>query len=189
MNNNNLWEELNFEINTCKIFKKMEKDPKILLGGGDRKANLLIIGDDPNLYEDENLRVAPNSSGAFFKNLYELVGLTPKDFYLTNIVKCNLKLKDLSNGERKTYADILDMQIALLNPKTIVTLGQEATRFVLRDNTLKISDVRGSIYNWDGGIKIVPMYDPSYLMRSSDKKKGSPKWLTWKDMEGLKNKG
>jgi len=30
--------------------------------------------------------------------------------------------------------DILDMQIALINPKIIVPLGQEATRFLFRDN-------------------------------------------------------
>ena len=182
----NLWEELNFEINTCKIFKKSDKDAKVLLGGGNRDSDLLIVGDDPSLFEDENLRVSSNSSGAFFKNLYELVGLSTNDFYITNIVKCNLKLKDLSEEERKIYADILDMQIALINPKTIITLGQEASRFLLRDDKLKISEVRGRSYDWDGGIKIIPLYDPNFLIRSNDKKKGSPKWLTWKDMENIK---
>jgi DNA polymerase len=182
----NLWEELNFEINTCKILKKSEKDSKVLLGGGNRNADLLIVGDDPNLFEDENLRVSPNSSGAFFKNLYELVEFSTDDFYLTNIVKCNLKLKDLSEDEKKIYGDILDMQIALVNPKKIVTLGQKATRFLLRDDKLKISEIRGRSYDWDGGIKIIPIYDPNFLIRSNDKKKGSPKWLTWKDMENIK---
>ena len=78
------------------------------------------------------------------------------------------------------------MQIALLNPKIIVTLGQEVSRFLLRDKKLKISEVRGKTYDWDGGIKINPIYDPSFLVRDSDKKKGSPKWLTWKDMEHIK---
>lgn len=183
---NNLWEELNFEINTCKVFKKNEKDNKVLLGGGNRNCNLLIIGDDPNLFEDENLRTAPNSTGAFFKNLYELVELPPEEFYLTNIVKCNLRLKDLSKEEKKTYSDVLDMQIALLNPKIIVTLGQEVSRFLLRDQTLKISEIRGKTYDWDGGIIVNPIYDPNFLIRNSDKKKGSPKWLTWKDMEEIK---
>ena len=184
----NLWEELNFEINTCKIFKKDEKDSKVLLGGGNREANILFVGDDPSLFEDENLRVSPSSSGAFFKSLYELVDLLPSDFYLTNIVKCNLRLKNLSPEEKQIYSDILDMQIALINPKIIVPLGQEATRFLLHDDTLKIADIRGKIYEWDGGIKVIPIYDPSYLIRSTDKKKGSPKWLTWKDMENIKKK-
>ncbi|RUA07336.1 MAG: uracil-DNA glycosylase, partial [Fusobacteria bacterium] len=99
----NLWEELNFEINTCKIFKKDEKDSKVLLGGGNREANILFVGDDPTLFEDENLRVSPSSSGAFFKSLYELVNLLPSDFYLTNIVKCNLRLKNLSPEEKQIY--------------------------------------------------------------------------------------
>jgi DNA polymerase len=183
---NNLWEELNFEINTCKIFKKNEKDNKILLGGGNKDSKLLFIGDDPNLFEDENLRVAPNSSGIFFKNLYDLVELSPEEFFLTNIVKCNLRLKDLSNEEKKIYSDILDMQIALLNPKIIVALGQEVSRFLMRDDTLKISEIHGKNYSWDGGIKLIPIYDPNFLIRNSDKKKGSPKWLTWKDMEYIK---
>uniref|UniRef100_A0A6A7G920 DNA polymerase n=2 Tax=Hirondellea gigas TaxID=1518452 RepID=A0A6A7G920_9CRUS len=182
----NLWEELNFEINTCKILKKKEKDNKVLLGGGNKEADLLIVGDDPHLFEDENLRVAPNSSGTFFKNLYELVELSSENFYLTNIVKCNLKLKDLSEDEKKIYADVLDMQIALLNPKLIVTLGQETSRFLLRDQSLKISEIHGKTYNWDGGIKIIPIYDPNFLIRNTNKKKGSPKWLTWKDMENIK---
>ena len=182
----NLWEELNFEINTCKIFKKNEKDNKVLLGGGNKDANLLIIGDDPNLFEDENLRVASNSSGAFFKNLCELVDLSPNNFYLTNLVKCNLRLKDLSEEEKTIYADVLDMQIAILKPKLIVTLGQEISRFLMRNSSLKISEIHGRTYNWDGGIKITPIYDPNFLIRNTDKKKGSPKWLTWKDMESIK---
>jgi len=186
MNTDNLWEELNFEINTCKILKKEEKDSKVLLGGGNKKSNLLFIGDDPNLFEDENLRVGKNTSGAFFKNLYDLVDLSTDSFFMTNIVKCNLKLKDLSKEEKEKYFEILDMQIALINPKIIVTMGQEATRFLLRDKSLKISEVRGKSFDWDGGIKIIPIYDPSFLIRSHDKKKGSPKWLTWKDMENIK---
>ncbi|MCK5780753.1 MAG: uracil-DNA glycosylase [Psychrilyobacter sp.] len=187
MNISNLWDELNFEINSCKIFKQEDKDSKILLGGGNRKAKLLFIGDDPNLFEDENLRVGKNTSGTFFKNLYDLVDLSTDTFFMTNIVKCNLKLKDLSNEEKEKYSEILDMQIALLNPEIIVTMGQEATRFLMRDNSLKINDIRGKTFNWDGGIKIIPLYDPNFLMRSHDKKKGSPKWLTWKDMEAIKN--
>jgi len=41
---NNLWEELNFEINTCKIFKKNEKDNKVLLGGGSRNSPFIYRG-------------------------------------------------------------------------------------------------------------------------------------------------
>lgn len=182
---NHLWEELNFEINMCKVLKKNDNDQKVISGGGNKKSNILILGDDPNLFEDENLRTAPNSSGAFFENLYNLVGLEKENFFLSNIVKCSLKMKDLSKEELDKYREILDMQIAIQNPKYIIALGQEVVRFLFNNDEMKITEVRGKKIRWEGDIEVYPLYDPSFLIRSKDKKRGSPKWLTWKDLEKI----
>ncbi|GAH50698.1 unnamed protein product, partial [marine sediment metagenome] len=45
---------------------------------------------------------------------------------------------------------------------------------------------RGQWFDWLGGIKIFPMFHPSYLLRNEATFPGSPKDLTWKDIKTLK---
>jgi uracil-DNA glycosylase len=36
-------------------------------------------------------------------------------------------------------------------------------------------------------ISIMPIFHPAYLLRNPQKTKGSPKWLTWQDMQEVKH--
>jgi len=186
MNKSELWEDLLFEISSSKIIKLGTREEKVLLGVGNKSSEIMFIGDDPSLYENGDGMVKSGSSGDFFFKLCDLVELPAKNIYLTNIVKCNAKLSELDEDEKEFYMDILNMEIALVNPKIIVTLGLESSRFLLKDETLKMKDIRGRIFDWAGGIKLIPLYDPSFLQRDSNRQKESPRWLTWQDMKNIR---
>jgi DNA polymerase len=186
MNIEDLWEELKFEIDTYRVEVLENKKGKTVLGAGSRKSDIMFVGDDPNLFEDEHGTTLPGSSGEFFYKLCNLVYLKKEDIYITNLGKCNCKLNDLNEKDREKFREYLDMQIALIKPKIVVALGQEVAKFLLRDETLKINEVRGKIYNWDGNIKLMAIYDPAYLLRETSREKRSPRWFAWKDMENLK---
>jgi DNA polymerase len=79
----------------------------------------------------------------------------------------------------------LETQIALINPKIIVTLGNVPTQYLL-ETTQGITALRGQWQDWIGKIKIFPMFHPSYLLRNEGTFPGSPKELTWKDIKTLK---
>ncbi|WP_321329248.1 uracil-DNA glycosylase [uncultured Ilyobacter sp.] len=183
-----LWEELKFDLGGMKM-PKLDgvKDRKLLLGGGNTKGEILFIGDDPDLFEDENMRVLPGTSGEFFIKLCDLADLSPEKYYITNISKCILRWRELSEEEKELMREYLDMQIALIKPKIIVALGPEVVTVLLNEES-NISDVRGKVYNWEGNIKVIPTYDPGYVkrMRGLDGKKARPAVEFWNDLKMIK---
>ncbi len=184
-----LWEELKFDLGGMKI-PRLDgvKDKKILLGGGNINGEILFIGDDPDLFEDEDMRVLPGTSGEFFMKLCDLADLSPEKYYITNLSKCSLRWKDLSEEEKETMKEYLDMQIALIKPKIIVALGTEVINTLLKEEA-KISSVRGKVYNWEGDIKMVPTYAPSYVkrVRGVDGKRARPAVEFWNDLKMIKS--
>ncbi|WP_319369953.1 uracil-DNA glycosylase [uncultured Ilyobacter sp.] len=184
-----LWEELKFDLGGMKI-PRLDgiKDKKLLLGGGNAKGEVLFIGDDPDLFEDENMRVLPGTSGEFFIKLCDLADLSPEKYYITNISKCILKWRELSEDEQEVMKEYLDMQIALIKPKIIVALGPEVVAVLLREES-NIANVRGKVYNWEGGIKVIPTYDPGYVkrVRGVDGKKARPAVEFWNDLKMIKS--
>lgn len=185
MDKQELWEDLMFEIASTRIIKLGNREEKVLLGVGNKAANLMFIGDDTSLYENGDGETKKESSGEFFIKLCELVDLNKKEFYLTNVVKCNAKLSEMTEDEIKFYKDILEMEIALVNPKVIVPLGKEVANLLL-DEDKKIDEIRGEVLEWRGGIKVIPIHAPSYLVKNEDKQKGGPRWLTWQDLKFIK---
>lgn len=184
-----LWEELKFDLGGMKLPRlDGAKDKKILLGGGNIKGEILFIGDDPDLFEDEKMRVLPGTSGEFFIKLCDLADLSPEKYYITNLSKCALRWRELSDDERVTMKEYLDMQIALIKPKIIVAMGPEVISVLLKEDA-KIDSVRGKVYNWEGDIKMVPTYDPGYVkrIRGADGKKARPAVEFWNDLKMIKS--
>ncbi|TDT67849.1 DNA polymerase [Hypnocyclicus thermotrophus] len=187
MDKNLLWEELAFEISSTKIANLGNRNEKVLLGAGNKQAKVMFIGNDLNLFEDETGNTLPGTSGSFFFQVCDLVDITLDDMYITNIIKCNAKFEELTKQEINFYKDILHMQIAIINPKIIVTLGKTATE-VLLEQEVDIRKIHGDVYEWNGGILLIPLFDPSYLLRETDKQMNSPRWLNWQDMKMIKEK-
>jgi DNA polymerase len=72
-----------------------------------------------------------------------------------------------------------------VNPSLIVTLGSTSTGFLLETKE-SISKLRGKWFEWRGGKKIFPMFHPSFLLRYDSRSPGSPKYLTWMDIQEVK---
>ena len=78
----------------------------------------------------------------------------------------------------------LQTQIMLINPMLIVLLGNTPTRWMLQ-TTEGITKLRGRWFEWRGAA-VMPMFHPSYLLRNASSKEGSPKHLTWIDIQEVK---
>lgn len=184
-----LWEELKFDLGGMKIPRlDGAKNKKLLLGGGNNKGEILFIGDDPELFEDENMRVLPGTNGEFFIKLCDLADLSPEKYYITNLSKCILRWRELSEEEQGVMKEYLDMQIALIKPKIIVALGPEVVTVLLKEES-NIANVRGKVYKWEGDIKVIPTYDPGYVkrVRGVDGKKARPAVEFWNDLKMIKS--
>ena len=179
-------EEIAEKIKNCHKCRLSETRTNAVPGAGTFDTSVMFIGEAPG--RDEDLEGLPfvGRAGQLLDKILNAVEIDRKDIFITNMVKCR------PPGNRNPNADEIDVclpylesQIALINPKIIVTLGSVPTKFLLNKNE-PISQLRGKWFSWTGGIKIFPMFHPSYLLRYAQTTPGSPKELTWRDIRELK---
>ncbi|MBQ6111797.1 MAG: uracil-DNA glycosylase, partial [Synergistaceae bacterium] len=88
--------------------------------------------------------------------------------------------------EIEACRNFLEAQLLLLHPDIVVTLGNVPTQALL--NTKQgITNLRGKWIDWRG-IKLFPMFHPSYLLRNESRAVESPRYLMWQDVKDLKAK-
>ncbi|MBQ3446341.1 MAG: uracil-DNA glycosylase, partial [Synergistaceae bacterium] len=92
--------------------------------------------------------------------------------------------RDPKPEEISACSDFLEAQLLLLRPDIVVTLGNIPTRHLLMTSK-GITSLRGQWFDWRG-IRLFPMFHPSYLLRNDSRAEGSPKHLTWQDVKALK---
>lgn len=158
----------------------------VVFGEGNPDAQLMIVGEGPG--EDEDLQGRPfvGRSGQLLDKILGAVGIARESVYIANIVKCrppgNRAPEPL---EAKTCTSLwLIKQIQLVKPQIIIPLGATALEFFAGEK-LPITRARGKFFEWQG-IKIFPMFHPAYLLRNPSREAGSPKYLTWQDIQLVK---
>ena len=186
MVNQNKFQILQKECNTCVKCSLSSTRNNVVFGRGNPHSKLFVIGEGPGQQEDEQGLAFVGRAGKMLDSAFQSVGIdTNKDCYISNIVKCRPpnNRKPLAN-EVKECMPWLNEQIELIKPKVIVLAGSTAVQSYL-DIDEPISKLRGE---WlvRNDIKYMPIFHPSYLLRNPSKEKGKPKWLTWQDLKKVK---
>ncbi|HBI34105.1 MAG TPA: uracil-DNA glycosylase [Candidatus Moranbacteria bacterium] len=136
----------------------------IVFGAGNPEAQIIFIGEAPGKKEDEIGVPFVGSSGRILDKMLASIKIKREEFYLTNICKCRPpENRDPLPEEVKECWPYLKKQIAIIQPKIIVTLGKYALNSFLP--TAKISEVHGKIINVEikkiGKIKLFPLHHPA----------------------------
>lgn len=183
-----LWEELIFEVNSL-IKKDLASNEKVLLGSGNRKAPILFIGDDPNLYADDKLIVNPGSSGEFLVKLCDTAEIYPDYYYITTLTKSKLKFKEYFEKDQEKLKEFLDMQIALINPKLIVSLGEKPASLLL-EREINFLDEKGKFIKLAGEMELFITFDPSFAKQSRESfgKRAEVAIEFWNDLKQVAEK-
>jgi DNA polymerase len=183
----NMLEVLNKKVNICRNCSLGNNRLKAVFGVGSPNASLMFIGEGPGYDEDHKGYPFVGKSGQLLTKIIEAMGQTRETVYITNIVKCHPMIDPLnpekrSNDRPPTFEEIkackpyLDMQIEIINPKVIVTLGAFSTKSILNTEE-PISKIRGNFREYKN-IKLMPTYHPSAILRNSNLKK-----FIWEDMK------
>lgn len=176
-------EDIRLDLGECQRCKLWTTRTKIVFGEGNPKAELMFVGEAPGADEDASGRPFVGRAGQLLTKMIEAINLKREDVYIANI------LKSRPPGNRNPEADetracipFLYRQIASIQPKLIVTLGNPATQGLLETKT-GISRLRGEFQNFPriAGIKLMPTFHPAYLLRSPDKKREA-----WEDMKKVR---
>lgn len=184
--------QLSQAIKTCANCVLSETRTQAVVGSGPVPATLMIIGEGPGAQEDAQGKPFVGRSGQLLTKMLAAIQINrDTDVYITNIVKCrppnNRAPHATEVAQCRTY---LEQQLALIQPKLLITLGAPALKTLLGE-TRPISQVRGNWYKLPVDYMTEPLYSmplfhPSYLLRNDSKEKGSPKWLTWNDLNEIK---
>jgi DNA polymerase len=128
-------------------------------GEGPAEAEIMLIGEGPGFYENEQGRPFVGAAGKFLDELLQKAGVSRKEVFITNVVKCRPPgNRDPLPEELAACGDYLDRQIEAINPRVIVTLGRfSMARFM---PNARISDVHGQA-RWVKGRLVVAMYHPA----------------------------
>ena len=156
----------------CDLCKLASGRTQVVFGVGRADADLMFVGEGPG--EQEDLKGEPfvGRAGQLLTQLIEGIGLTRDDVYIANVVKCRPPgNRDPQPDEIEACAPWLDRQLALIQPRVIVTLGNFATKLLL-DTKEGITKLRGHEFAFSrAGIDAVllPTFHPSAVLRSGGK--------------------
>ncbi|EKD58877.1 MAG: hypothetical protein ACD_56C00036G0009 [uncultured bacterium] len=136
----------------------------VVFGAGNPEAEIMFIGEAPGKKEAETGIPFVGSSGKILDKMLASINLKREDIYLTNILKCRPPgNRDPLPEEVAACLPWLEKQIAIIDPKIIITLGRFSLNCFLPE--AKISQVHGELFDIEiknAGIKkLLPFYHPA----------------------------
>jgi DNA polymerase len=181
------WEELQTKASACGKCGLGTTRANLVFGQGALATPLVLVGEGPGEDEDKQGQAFVGKAGQLLTKILAAGGISRDDIFITNVVKCRPPNNRIpTTEEMMRCGDFLESQLLLLRPKILVCLGATAAKWILK-TTENISAIRGRWFQWRG-IDVFPMFHPSYLLRDESRKKGSPKDLTWQDVQTLKER-
>jgi DNA polymerase len=160
----------------CKLHGLGRK--QIVFGVGNPNADLMFVGEAPGADEDAQGEPFVGRAGQLLTKIIEAIGLTRADVYIANVLKCRPPSnRNPEPDEVEQCEPFLLRQIDSVKPKVIVALGTFAAHALLKVET-PVSRLRGHVYDFRGGAKLIPTFHPAFLLRSPDRKRD-----VWEDMK------
>lgn len=132
----------------------------IVFGTGDAHARVMFVGEAPGKNEDLKGEPFIGAAGQFLNELLAHAGLGRDEVYIANVLKCRPPgNRDPQADEIETCTPFLREQIRVIDPEVLVTLGNFATKLVLRTET-GITKLHGSPQKV-GRFTVLPIFHPA----------------------------
>jgi len=152
-------EQLCDQIRTCQKCRLGLRRTHAVPGEGPSSPSIMFVGEAPGYHEDQQGRPFVGAAGNYLDELLGMIGLSRADVYIANVIKCRPPdNRDPQPDEIEACQPYLEQQIALLQPKIIVTLGRFSMRLAFAGAT--ISRVHGTPKRI-GDIVYFPMFHPA----------------------------
>lgn len=160
---------LESEAKICTACRLAQTRTQVVFGVGDPDADVLLVGEAPGFNEDLQGEPFVGAAGQLLNRLLGEIGLGREDVYIANVLKCRPpNNRDPAGDEVDSCKDYLRAQITIIDPSVVVTLGNFATKLLMRTET-GITRLRGRTYPWWQGRTLVPTYHPAAALRSGDR--------------------
>ena len=153
-------DELRVQVANCHACPLADGRTQTVFGDGNPNARVLLVGEAPG--KNEDLQGVPfvGKAGQNLNTLLEIAGLQREDVFIANVLKCRPPgNRNPRPEEIEVCTPFLREQTRTINPEFIVTLGNFATKFILKTD-VGITHLRGTLQQ-AGRFKVFPIYHPA----------------------------
>lgn len=164
----------------------------VVIYRGNPKAKLMIVGEAPGPEENKVGKPFVGRAGQLLDQILQAVQFDPEqDVFITNSVFRMPPGEDGANFRKPTTDEIEAYKpyvleiIRLVDPVIMLLTGNVATQSILGQTG--ITKLRGQWFEWQDRA-VMPIFHPSYLLRNPVRTPGSPKALTWQDIQEVRRK-
>lgn len=152
----------------CTACGLAETRTQVVFGVGAFDADIMFVGEAPGRNEDLQGEPFVGAAGKLLDSLLGEIGIARDDVYIANVLKCRPPgNRDPKPEEIEACKGYLRQQLELVDPKVVMTLGNFATKLLLKRN-VGITRLRGSIYPW-WHRTLVPTFHPAAALRGGDR--------------------
>jgi DNA polymerase len=141
----------------------------VVFGAGSTDARLMFVGEAPGQSEDLQGEPFVGAAGQLLDRLLAEIGIQRSEVYIANVLKCR------PPGNRDPRPDEIDAckgylreQVRLIGPEVVVTLGNFATKLLLKTE-IGISRLRGVPHHWWLGATLIPTFHPAAALRGGER--------------------
>ena len=175
------FEQIHAEIGDCTRCPLHLERTHVVHTEGNRKARLMFVGEAPGADEDIQARPFVGRAGQLLTKIIEAIGMKREEVLIGNVNRCRPPgNRAPTTEEATTCKPYLLREIAIVQPKVIVVLGNTAMKNLL-DTREGITRLRGRFQDYKG-IKVMPTFHPAYLLRDPSKKRE-----TWEDLKMVRD--
>lgn len=162
-------EQIRAQVQACKKCPLADGRTQTVFGVGNPQARVLIVGEAPGKNEDLQGEPFVGAAGKYLNELLSYAGLKREDVFIANVLKCRPPgNRDPRPEEIQLCADYLREQTRTIDPEWIVTLGNFATKFILRTD-VGITRLHGTLQQ-AGRFKVFPVFHPAAALYDGKKR-------------------
>ena len=174
------WEGLTAAVAKCARCDLCKTRKGVVMGRGDRQGAWLMLASSPSRLEEREGRALPGEQGKLLDNMLKAIDLEAgRDVYITHLLKCR-PLDEAGQERLPTESEsaacrpYFERELALLQPRTIVTLGSMAAAGIKPGE----KPVRGKVRQL-GSASVVATFHPEMLLQDET---GKAKARAWADL-------
>ena len=174
------WDGLTAAVAKCARCDLCKTRKGVVMGRGDRQGAWLMLASSPSRAEEREGRALPGEQGQLLDNMLKAIAVDAgRDVYITHLLKCR-PLDEAGQERLPTESEsaacrpYFERELALLQPRTIVTLGSMAAAGINPGE----KPVRGKVRQL-GNASVVATFHPEQLLQDGT---GKAKARAWADL-------
>jgi DNA polymerase len=160
---------------------------KMVRWSGTSAADIIFVGQYPGREEDRKGKAYVGPAGVLCRNVATQIAKIPKELQLwTNTIHCR-PIPQYKQVHAKHCAELLDLQIDIVQPRLIVAMGLIAAKRLARKDSMKktMQDLRQKRFTYRDIPGMIVLFPAAYFQQVSDQDKRKTGRAIREDFEAI----